>query len=215
MTIVYPLTVQQDYTELKYSLRSIEKYLTDFEVVIVGNMIPEWLTNVTQIELPDIPGKKQLSIKRKILAALEYSDEILFLNDDIYFTKTVTEFPYYYHGYLKHYSESGSKPLLKQLESINKPTKHWDGHMPIIYKQDFKEVSKNFSDECIIKSQYCNYLEIEGEFIPDCKLVRKTNLEEVRAFIADKSCFSTGVYSLNSALPILEKMFPSPSKYEI
>lgn len=214
MTICYPLTAQLDYTELKYSLRSIEKYLTPpFEVVIVGNVVPEWINHITQIHLPDVHNKKQLSIKRKILAALEYTEEILFLNDDIFFLKPIANFPYYYHGYLKHYPEAGSKQLLKQLETINKPALHFDGHMPIVYKQDFKEL--NFSDECIIKSQYCNYFEIPGKFTADCKLLKNTKPEDIRNFIADKDCFSTGVYSIASALPILEELFPEPSKFEI
>ena len=106
MIVCYPLTTQLDYTELRYSLRSIEKYLQDVEeVIIVGDNLPDWINNVTQIILPDIKGKKQLSIRRKILAALNYTDEILFMNDDVYFLKPSNDFPYYYHGYLKNYSK--------------------------------------------------------------------------------------------------------------
>lgn len=215
MTIVFPLTVQLDYTELKYSLRSIEKFLPHAEVVIMGDNLPEWITGVTQIELSDVPGKKQLSIRRKILAALEYSEEILFFNDDIYLLKPIDKFPYYYHGYLKNYSESGSKPLEKQLTVMNKPVKHFDGHYPLIYDQKFKEVSKLFTEDCIIKSMYANYLDIEGEFLPDCKILKASKPEDVRNFIKDRSCFSTSVYSLAAALPVLEELYQNRSKFEI
>ena len=216
MNVCYPLTTQIDYTELRYSLRSIEKYLQPpFDVVIVGDNLPEWINNVTQIGLPDLPGRKQMSIRRKILAALEYAEEILFLNDDLYLLQPTESFPYYWHGYLKNYSESGSQPLFNKLEYLGKPTKHFDGHMPIVYKQDFKEVSKIFAEDCIIKSMYCNYLGIEGTFAGDCKLLRETKPEVIREFIKDKPCFSTGKYSLPSALCILEELFPEPSKYEI
>lgn len=215
-TVCYPLTVQLDYTELKFSLRSIEKYLQPpFDVVIVGDNLPDWINNVVNIELPDLNGRKQISIRRKILAALEYAEEILFLNDDLYLLQPAEMFPYYWHGYLKNYSESGSRPLFDKLEYLGKPTKHYDGHMPIIYKRDFKEVSKKFSEDCIIKSMYANYLEIEGTFASDCKLLKSTSLGDVRNFIKDRHCFSTGRHSLQSALCILEELFPKPSKYEI
>lgn len=215
MTVAYPLTVQPDYTELKFSLRSIEKYLTKpFKVLIIGNHVPDWLTNVTQIQIPDVPGRKQLSIRIKILAALEYAKEILFMNDDVYLLHPGC-FPYYFHGELKNYSEPGSKALYEQLVKSGKPAKHFDGHYPLFYNRDFKEMSKNFSGDCIIKSMYCNYMGIEGTFAPDCKLIKATKPELVREFIKDKSCFSTGVFSLSGALPVLNELYPNKSKFEI
>lgn len=216
MTVLYPLTVQLDYTELKYSLRSIEKYLKPpYEVVIVGDHVPEWLTNVTNIQLPDVKGKKQWSIRRKILAALEYAKEILFLNDDVYLLKPAETFPYYYSGTLKNYSESGSNQLYDQLLQKDKPVKNFDGHYPLIYDQRFKEVSENFSEECIIKSMYCNYLNIEGVEMSDCKLLNAKKPDYIKAFIRGEPAFSTGFYSFESVLPVLEELFPQPSKYEI
>ncbi len=215
--VVYPLTVQLDYTELCFSLRSIEKYLIPpFEIVIVGDVIPEWLMGITQIHLPDIPGRKQLSIRRKILAALEYAEEILFMNDDLFLLQPVNKFPYYWHGMLKNYSESGSKPLFKQLEAMGKPVKHFDGHYPLIYeRKKFKEASGFFTEDCIIKSLYCNYHKTEGIFIPDCKVLKASKPDEVRNFIKGKPCFSTGAYSLQSSLPVLENLYPKKCNFEI
>lgn len=217
MTVAIPLTVQIDYSELKYSLRSIEKYLQQpYEVVIIGNVIPDWITNITQISLPDVPGKKQFSIRRKILAALEYADEILFLNDDLYFLQPATEFHYYWHGMLKNYSETGTRQVEKQLQAQGRPVKHGDGHYALVYERDkFREASENFTEDCIIKSMYINYHNIEGVFAPDCKLLRKMKPEQIKDFIKDKPCFSTGIYSIESALPILQELFPLASKYEI
>lgn len=217
MTIAYPLAKQLDYTELKYSLRSIEKFIVQpFEVLIIGDNIPDWLTNVTQIELPDIKGRKQLSIRRKILAALEYSEEILFMNDDIFILESAKTFPYYYHGSLVRYAEAGTKPLVKELQAIDKNLKHFDGHYPLIYERDkFKEASEHFTDDCIIKSLYCNYCNIEGVLAPDCKLLRATKPEYVSEFIKDRPSFSTGVFSLPGALPILQKLYPNKSIFEL
>ena len=216
MTVAYPITAQLDYTELRYSLRSLEKFLTPpFEVVIIGNHMPDWITGVTQIELADVPNKKQLSIRRKIYAALEYAEEILFMNDDVYLLQPASEFPYYWHGMLKNYSEPGSKILLKSLEEMSMQTKHFDGHYPLIYSYDFKGALEHFTDDVIIKSAYCNFYDIEGQFAPDCKLLKETKLEIIRNFIKDKTCFSTGTQSLKSALPILQELYPNKSNFEI
>jgi hypothetical protein len=216
MVIAYPLTVQKDYTELKFSLRSIEKYIsTPYEILIIGDIIPDWLVNITWIKLGDVPGRKQLSIRRKILAALEYADEILFMNDDVFLLEPATEFPYYYNGSLKNYSESGSKPLMKQLQAMGKSIKHFDGHFGLIYDQRFKEVSEQFTESVIIKSMYCNYLGMEGVERPDCKLISKNDIKNPAEFIKGLPCFSTGEYSLKSALSLLNELFPFKSKNEV
>lgn len=211
--ITYPLAAQKDYTELLYSLRSVEKHITPpYEIILIGSVLPDWITNVTWIQLGDIPGKKQLSIRRKILAALEYADEILFMNDDVYLLREAAWFPYYYHGTLKTYSESGSKSLMKQLQAMGKPIKHFDGHYPLLYDKRFKEVSWHFSEDVIIKSMYCNYMNIEGWEVPDNKIIKQKDILE---FIKGKPAFSTGTYSLKSALPLLGKLFPNKSKFEL
>lgn len=215
MTIVYPLTIQIDYTELKYSLRSIEKFIAQpFEVVIVGDMMPDWINNVTNIQLPDVRGQNQYSVRRKIMAALHYTKEFLFFNDDIFLLEKVNEFPYYSSGVLEKKAESGAKPLLKQLQALGKPTKYY-GHYPAVYRMDFIEAIQNFTDECITKSAYCNFVEVESIEIPDCKILTARKAGVIKEFIKDKPCFSTGMQSIRSALPVLEELFPEPSIYEI
>lgn len=214
--IMYPLQVQLDYTELKYSLRSIEKYITKpLEVLIVGEVIPDWITNITHLKLKDIPGRKQLSIRRKILAALEYSDEVFFMNDDIYLLNSTNpaNYPFYYSGDLSTIGETGGRLLMDQLKAQNKPTKHFDTHVPIIYERaKFKEL-EGFGADCIIKSMYCNYHEIEGIELPDFKINKKTS-DLARVFNQGEPCFSTGPMGLQAALPILNELYPNKSKYE-
>lgn len=215
MLVVYPLTVQKEYTELMYSLRSIEKHLSQpYEIVIIGEKIPDWIKNITWINLPDIPGKKQLSIRRKILAALEYGEEILCMGDDIYLLQGKT-FQYYYKPTLKGYAESGAKQVMEQLLTMGKTIKNFDIHHPIIYDQRFKEVSLSFAGECIIKSMYANYLNIEGIESTDCKILKDIKSELIRSFIKDRPCFSTGPTSLRSALVVLNELFPYKSKFEL
>lgn len=218
MTVAYPLKNQNDYTELKYSLRSIDKFLKKpYQVLIIGERLPDWITNVTLIMVPDFPNKKQLTIKYKIMAALEHSEEIFFMNDDVYFLKQTDpkSHPYYFHGDLVAVGEGGARPLRSELTILNKPTKNFDGHFPLIYKRDFKKVFENLREEVIVKSGYCNYLGIEGEFAPDNKLIAQKTPEVIKDFIKDKPSFSTGVNSLPYAKPIMEELFKTKSRFEI
>lgn len=214
MIIAIPLQKQSYYTELLFCLRSIEKYILNPKILIIGDFIPDWLTNVTQICVADIHGRKQLSIRKKILAALEYSKEILFMSDDVYLLKPY-EKKYYSSGTLKQIGESGSKPLVKQLEALSKPIKNYDVHCPIIYKQDFKEVSKLFSSDCIIKSFYGNYLELPSVEMWDYKVNKKMSVEEIKKHISLRPYFSTGITGLQYALPVLEELFKNKSQFEL
>ena len=211
MTIAYPLKSQSEYSELRYSLRSIERFYRGNEVVIIGSKLPDWIDNVTWIRVEDIPNRKQLTIKYKILAALEYTDEIYFMNDDVFLLEPPT-FKYYYHGDLVSVGESGARPLLKQLQSFGKPTKNFDGHYPLVYRKDFAKVLDNFAHDVIVKSAYCNYLEIEGELIPDNKIISKKT--DVRQFMQDRNSISTGVTSWGIVQPVVAEMFKQKSCYE-
>lgn len=222
MTVAIPLKKQSNYDELKFALRSVERHVKA-DVIIIGEQLPRWIDNVTWIKLGDLDGRKQLSVKRKILAALEYSEEILFSNDDIYFLKK-TKVPYYWNGDLKGYSYTGSKELQADLKRMGKPTKSFELHTPLIFKQDFKEVIKKFSVDTLIRSAYCNYLEIEGERFTgkidgqsafDCKFVKAPKPVDVTKAIESMDFISTGVYSVHAVLPFLQQLFPTPSKFEI
>jgi hypothetical protein len=223
MIILYPLAVQLDYTELRFSLRSIEKYLKPpFEVVIVGQVLPAWINNVTQISLKDLPGRKQLNIRRKILAGLEYSEELFFMNDDIYLLNDTDpkSYPYYYSGTLNTIGETGARPLMNQLQAQNKPILHYDTHTPLLYEKEKFKALEIFTADCIIKSAYCNFHKIKGKEYPDLKINRKMEpnlLKDIIKTAQDYAapCFSTGPQGLQSALPVLEELYPTKSKYEL
>lgn len=212
--VMYPLSEQADYTELKYSLRSIDKYFPGKEVIIVGHNLPEWITGVTQIHVKDIPGRKQLNIRIKILAALEYSKEIFFLSDDVYLLKEAEQ-KYYFDRLLSNIGEGGAKPLSDQLKALNKPTNCWDVHCPIIYERNKFRALEVFTGECIIKSMYSNFHEICGEYMPDFKVNRKMSVEDIKLAISDRPYFSTGPSGLIYCLPVLNELFPLKSKYEL
>ena len=218
MTVLYPLQNQQNYDELLYSLRSLEKFLPgDYEVIIVGDKLPPWITGVTQINLPDIKGRKQLTIKSKIIAGLNYVDQVFFMNDDVFLLQETDPdtHPYYFYGSLKYYNESGTRPLQTRLEEYGKEIKNFDLHYPLVYRKDFIDVAAQFQQDTIVKSMYCNYLGIDGTESYDCKLIKQEQEQTIFNYIKTRPAFSTGIYSVKAAMPVLRKLFPDPSKYEI
>jgi hypothetical protein len=73
------------------------------------------------------------------------------------------------------------------------PTKHFDGHWPIVYdKRKLKEVIEvqdwNVPLGPTIRSMYCNTLGIEGELADDVKA--NAPLKDWAAFCAGKSVIS-------------------------
>jgi len=76
--IVFPLrtfSAHEDNLELRYALRSIEKYLTGYRnIIVVTKAAPSWLRNVTVIDAFDDSLRKEVNFFAAILAAAEQSD---------------------------------------------------------------------------------------------------------------------------------------------
>lgn len=212
MNCMIPLKPQDDYTELKFTLRSIQKWAD--EVIIVGEDLPLWAKNVTWLPIKDIPGRKQLSIRKKIISALQYKSEFLHLADDVYLL-TEPKKIFYSSGSIKNRGESGSRPLQAQLEAIGKPIKDYDVHCCIYYEREKFKALEVFQAECIIKSAYGNFHELESTAMPDFKINSKMTPEEIKGAIKNRPYFSTGPQGLKYALPVLAELFPLKSKFEL
>lgn len=206
-----PIQRQSDYTELKFVMRSLKDWAE--EVIIVGEDIPDWIKNVTWIDIKDIPGRKQLSIRKKIISALEYTPEFLFLSDDVYLLEKPTK-TFYSSGTLRQIGEAGAKILSAQLEALNKPIKCFDVHSCIYYERDKFKQLEIFTADCVIKSMYGNFHEVESVTMPDFKVNKKMSPEEIKLAIKNRPYFSTGPMGLKYAIPILNELFPNKSNFE-
>jgi len=111
--------------ELKYAIRSIEKFVKNYRNIYIIGKCPDWLTslNINSKIYKDVINSKNIispynkkfiihvpfgdtsyktdNIRNKILEACrtkEISNNFFFTNDDIFFTKTidVINYPYYY-----------------------------------------------------------------------------------------------------------------------
>ena len=92
--VVYPLGKgsRWDDNELRYSLRSLEKFAKNLGRIFVVGQKPHWLINVIHIPLRDCRRlNKDANIIKKILAAIDrgLSEHFIFASDDQYISAPV------------------------------------------------------------------------------------------------------------------------------
>lgn len=228
ISIVYPFGTASRFNnnELRFSLRSIEKYLKNYSsVFVIGETLPDWITNVTHIKSGDKTSISDTNIMHKITLACqtpEISDNFLMVHDDHYLLQDydAETFPYFYSssidGFLKHrVSDSYArrvKNTLNYLQAKGLPTLFFDVHTPIIFnKLKFLQYVTNGPDwtppnTYTIKSIYANSLGIEGVHQVD----NKTDKAPVNGKI-----FSTAARVTPAVQRFLLERFPKKSAYEV
>lgn len=210
--------------EIKMSLRSVEKNLSNVKDVWVVGECPIWL-KVNHIPATDpfeIPDRNILSKIMKAVECPEVTDEFLFANDDHFLLKPFDAelFPYYYsmdmEAYLKSRGTDNYRRRVRNsyefLKAKGLPTKYFDSHTPILYnKSKFKHIMSELdwskSPGFVLKSVYANSLNIEGTQQEDYKgnLIPTQNV----------NIFSTLPTIKASIQRFLMEQFPTKSKYEL
>lgn len=233
MTIAYILgdgSLHGDL-ELRLSLRSVEKYLQPERVIVCG-FNPGFLSDKVEF-IPNDPENKEndaaWGIKENLLALCTHPDTpetFVLMNDDYFILQPIKEFPYYHKGELRDAMERLGSGIfyghllatVTVLEKRKLPTKHFDGHWPILYdKKKLKEIIEAQDWDVPLgptaRSLYCNTLGIEGELADDVKA--NNPLKDWAAFCAGKSVISVSDASFdrNCRSHVLS-LFPDKSKYE-
>lgn len=243
MDIVIPYKNTGEGLELRFALRSIEKYLKGFDVSendhrgtdniwIVGEL-PTWLRErtennhfyrVSNILHDDASGRKQYNIMRKLFAASTdecVSKKFIYWNDDHFLLKPlhVNEIKPWYHGTLKDALEKSTNryhtAVLNTLNHFGN-IKNFDIHVPCVFEKE--KIHQLYrlewgSNEYIIKSSYFN--DSEGEEMTDCKINAPKTKEAIEERIKDRLFFSVGPNGLRSQMiKKLNELYPDKSKYE-
>jgi hypothetical protein len=226
MDIVYTLGAGSKYKnhELRFSLRSVEKFLTGYGKVWIVGECPDWVRNANHIPAADSGKNSDHNIMLKITAACNHpdvSEDFLFFNDDHFLLSPfdAPEFPYYCHGTLTAYVKNRGldgygRRANNTLQSLTKrglPSQYFDVHTPIRYnKKAFLETvtGQNWdkTEGFIIKSLYTNALNIEGIEMKDGKLNALPG--------KDVKIFSTYPHVKSSIWRFLQEKFPQMSNFE-
>ena len=220
--------------ELRYSLRSVEKYISGVRNVYIIGDKPDWINNVIHVPSKHNPNihAKEKNICDKILLAFslpDITDNIAVFNDDHYICRDIdlVSLPYYYdkelslkHGVNLNSYRMSINNTVEYLMNKNLPFLNYDIHIPILYKKtEFQDIMKNADWRkpygYVIKSLYCNSMNIEGVKHPDLKIAWQVPFHRLRKMLEGKDFFSIGDRSIGVPMKkILELYFPDKSKFE-
>jgi hypothetical protein len=235
MDIVIPVTKSRtDYLDLRYCLRSFEKFGAGLGNVYIIGEKPSWIKNIIYVSYPDTSGEawKERNIAEKTGAACqipELSDDFIFTNDDHVLIKKVdlANYPYYYKGtcyesMLKNKSKyrATMNHTRKWLESNGNEDFNADGHCPIIFNKE-KFIS-TFADKMWdvpygygMKTIYCAKNNVSLEFMKDCKFHTKITKADAMLYSSGRHVISFADAALKTGVrEFLEEILPNKSIYE-
>ena len=187
----------KEHFEAEQAVRLLRKHAKGLrDIYFIGESIPG-VIHVPFVET----DKKEINIWLKTLTAslMDISERFLFMNDDHFIQQDFEDIPYYHCGYLANYpaDEYYSVVIKRTIENLEKRglnTFNFDIHTPFfVEKSKFLEVFNEFDPrlEITMKSCYCNYLGIEGQYEPDMKIKSLMERWEFEPSLRDKFCFST------------------------
>lgn len=213
--------------ELKYALRSIEKYFTGYnDIYLVGNKFPLWLTNVQTLHKDETALKTSKNILDKIQTYFNHfhDSELIQWQDDIYLTEHINAYslPYYAEGDLRtaiiRHHGSYKTLIVNTAMKVTDSVPYYDVHTPIKYERNcFKHLYSYdwVQSKYLVKTLYCaNYKPVTTPY-RDCKIGQPTTYAEIKARINGCPFFSTSPQSINpDMVKVLNELYPNPSKYE-
>lgn len=222
--------------ELRFSLRSVEKYVTGYRSIFLVGYKPDWMNdNVKFIPCQDLYSNKERNIYHKINTAAgtkEITRNFMIFNDDYFFTKptNIIDYPYYYKcDLITSAGKNITNPYGKDIKAtidvlVNNrlPLLNFDTHKPIIYnKKLWHEVTAKYNWNVphgyLTKSIYCNSLKIEGMFEADSKINHPHITDSLKTILASSKSdmFSIGDRALNkSMISLLNELYPNKSRFE-
>lgn len=235
-SIVIPLAASKiNHLDLRFLLRSIEKYASNVQNVVIVGEKPRWCTNVDVIPHSDASEEKwkERNIYRKLQAACisdlvtgnftMFNDDYILLDDF-----DVSDYPFYYKGSVtdSFINNRFSKYRItmahtkKFLETRGFLDRNYDSHCPIIFNKE--KFLKSFSDfdwnspyGIGIKSVYCAVNRVDGVYMEDCKIIKKLSLPEIREKCDGRHVISFTDAPLKAGLKeYLEEKFPHKSVFE-
>lgn len=240
MDLVYTVgpDPKNNHEELKYSIRSMERYLKKLETIFIVGELPDFLCNVVHIPCDNRHKHNSArNIYEKTLAACQHpaiSNHFWAVADDNFLTAPLSwrNYPYYRtkedlagliqllgkNSLFKPYVESTYNALTER----GLPTGNFSIHIPIIYQKDiFIEALADYDWETprkgyTIKSLYANTLKIKGKPIKDIKIHTPKTLTAIVRKLNGTTYFSTDDHALNDPMrEYLRSLYPRPSTREM
>lgn len=220
-------------SELKYSLRSVERYATHTCGIYIIGKKPDWIQDINYVPFVE-NSYKEKNILDKILQACKtpgITNPFLFINDDHFFVEStdISKYPNYTDGYLQNAIDNRERKdeyqammiaTLNELKRCNLPTLNYDIHCPmLIDKAKFPEIMSkhNFDipNHLLIKSLYGNAID-KPEFKTDIHFYKPVNYAQIENVVYRNPMFSVSDGGLNDDMKLfLSRIFQDKSKFEV
>jgi hypothetical protein len=237
MDIVYILGKggrHNDDSDLRYSLRSVDLYLTGYDRIFIIGECPKWVQNIIHIPVKDIyaSNNKEANIIHKTMKAIDsdISNNFIQLNDDYFFTKFFdvnSDIKNWYKGTLEDSIKAGRLNIYKVaqlrtakwLKERGFATLNFDGHSPAVMNKLSLEERMKLIDwnkkQYVFRSLYFNIGGESGEYLEDLKIYPSYNYDDTKKKIAERSFFSTSDRVSDSLFRLyLTELFKKKSIFE-
>jgi hypothetical protein len=236
--ILIPLANKPDsnFIELKYCLRSIEKYGLNVGNIYIVGAKPNWIQNVLHIPMNDPYNKvfgKARNILNKILTGCksEISENFIMFNDDFFLLQQTDLENYPYYSSNSSIPQIMNRPnhdtykqtFIRTARLLNQNIISFECHRPILFNKNkfintFLDIGLNY--DYLIRTYYgikniteCEEIKIISS---DLKINHPTTYDKIKENIKDAEIFSTTDLAVNNEmLKVLEELYPNKSKYEV
>lgn len=214
--------IESKTEELKYCLRSIEKFIDNPQVIIIGDK-PQWINNINHIPFKDAPGYKNK--ERNIFEKLSLvKEDFFYFNDDYFLLQPFHETTYHFSGTIlqslsTYHRNNECRGTLQNTFNLYGDIPSYYHHAPMfinhILFEDLKELDWSLDYGYCIKSIYCHNNGIEGVEYNDLKIRGPQHEKSILEMIDGRPYFSTDNGAVNtSMIKVLESLYPNKSKYE-
>ena len=227
MDIVY-VCRPGDNEELRYSIRSVVKNIKHDNIWLVGNK-PKWYSGKF-LPVPDT-GNRYENIRNAIESVSinsDISEDFLFMNDDFFILKPLTEIPVFHGGLLidkinNYIDLTGINRYVKMLMNTHrfllrhgiKDPLDYDIHVPM--QMNKTNLTKIIRKKHFPRSMYGNIFNIGGTEIKDVKIYPRTSNLYPKSYSIDASTtyLSTLDSSFEGVFGLLQDMFRDKTEYEL
>jgi len=244
MTFFYPYVKSKfdendPYFELKYSLRSLEKYFNgEIDIVIVGHK-PDWLINVDWIPYADTMDAYSNKLNKLLLCSSVYND-FIWMHDDVFLLNNTTLEDFTTIRYNKKFDadEFTGSPLdnylendFKKLQEFNLTEYNYLTHLPKYIQGDkfikcVKEMNLIKHKSVAYENLYYNYIQNEekgikeenqrNHIVNDIQIIKFSSNDSgiIQEDIIGKKFLNVNDKGLAKVKSYLTKEFNKKSKYE-
>jgi hypothetical protein len=214
-----------DNEELRYSLRSLLKNAPDGRVWLVGGK-PEWyIGDFIPVRGTSHKYNNARNNLSRVVSSNDISEEFVLMNDDFFIVKPVDSIVTYYGGLLtdkiNRYKQQPGAGAYNSLlmatykamrkRGINAPL-DYELHMPMAMTKTGLSVA--LETNVLWRSAYGNLFRVGGQQSTDVKYYGSSSKRVGYAPGGESPYLSSEDNAFNELLPMLEKQFDEPSRYE-